>query len=1027
MSKLGLNNWTVMASYAMIRFSGSSPEFAEDMQRVPGIKFKDAAWQVPYNAAEVAVEIATRHGFDVLGASWPSPRPVEMTWEVVEAELRAKGEVQSWVLDGFLNPYQKSAITFGWNRTGCHIWHPAGAGKTVAGILTSLAMPGAVLVITRTPSRVQFAREIERFLHVKAYVVRAASAPYPVRVKGESWHQFRGRFKGKGFKTSEVAGHWKQYQALHGIDRPQTLDEYMTACRRAKVRPFVVVGWDLISDRFEELYRAGFSVLVCDECFVPGTLVETQDGPVAIERVQPGTLVRSVNLTTGVEEWKTVVRAITKIACTDRRIEVKFSNGQSFICTERHEVWTEEGYVEAGRLEVGTRVRGVRGAVSPETALQSKSEVLFSRVRGPVDWEKPARYSGDDRENLRVVRRAASGSGSEDQAEAVLRPRVFCELACSAELRKGGFFSWGEDDASALSLGGVESSVQCCGTRDRAGTHDGTEPDGASRGSSVGSAEASGGWTSAEDPRREGPAFAGSTSSSDRGPSQLHARTCISADERDSEGDWLSSALVRARSGVARSEAGDRDRRGFAQHATGSGTGRNEGSSSDAVWVVGVALLEQGGHDQHRVGSDEDRCVYDLEVADNHNYFANGILVSNCHRGKGSKRFDAISLPELPEDPLAAMKQAQEEERELKAKGGFIKVDEDGRRVGLVPVLNIAAAAARLARGVRKRIGLTATAISDRVRDLYGQLDTIEPNAWANATAWMDRYANRHKGTYGGYDTRGASNLEELGLRLKRIAHIVDQAETHRHLPPKRRQSYYVAPEDQCAESAGFAAELRKAQARGPGAILETKLAMAASRKRKAVIGLVGEHVASNHKVVMFTARRRDCDELGALIRKEFEGVKVWVAHGEYAIEERQAIVDEYMAYEGACVFVATGHAFGEALNLDTADAALFVMLPYTPGQLRQWEGRFHRASTKKPVIIYYVIAEGTVDEHIASILIEKLPAVEKIAEDSEVQGLKDVLANIDPNQSPEEFATKVLGLIDAGVPFDFGDYDDED
>jgi len=94
-------------------------------------------------------------------------------------------------------------------------------------------------------------------------------------------------------------------------------------------------------------------------------------------------------------------------------------------------------------------------------------------------------------------------------------------------------------------------------------------------------------------------------------------------------------------------------------------------------------------------------------------------------------------------------------------------------------------------------------------------------------------------------------------------------------------------------------------------------------------------------------------------------------------------------------------------------DPAFFVMLPYTPGQLRQWEGRFHRASTKKPVIIYYVIAEGTIDEHVADILITKLPAVEAIAKDTELGEASDVLAGFDPNETPEQFAAAVLEGLD--------------
>jgi superfamily II DNA or RNA helicase len=399
-------------------------------------------------------------------------------------------------------------------------------------------------------------------------------------------------------------------------------------------------------------------------------------------------------------------------------------------------------------------------------------------------------------------------------------------------------------------------------------------------------------------------------------------------------------------------------------------------------------------------------------------------ILDELHNGKSAKRYTAVPLADLAHDAEALRDQLVDEKQLLEqhsgvaGKNAFIKNTENGR-ILFAPVMSRAAAAAGLARVLFKRIGTTATPVKDRVRDLYAQLDIIEPNAWGNTTAWMDRYAARRPGTYGGYDTTGSSHLPELKERLKGVAHILSYEETHRNLPPKRRQSVYIAPEDQCRPTGGFSKERKDAAKRGPTALLEVGLAEAASRKRPAVVGLVEDHVGSGQKVVLFTGRRRDCDALGKSIRsasgvKKGE-VKVWVAHGAQSQNMRDGIVQDYMAHPGPCVLVGTGHAFGESLNIDDTDAAFFVMLPYTPGQLRQWEGRFHRASTKKPVIIYYVICEGTVDEHLAAILIDKLPAVEKIVGDAELGAAAKPLAGFDENETEEEFASSVLADLDFG------------
>jgi SNF2 family DNA or RNA helicase len=204
--------------------------------------------------------------------------------------------------------------------------------------------------------------------------------------------------------------------------------------------------------------------------------------------------------------------------------------------------------------------------------------------------------------------------------------------------------------------------------------------------------------------------------------------------------------------------------------------------------------------------------------------------------------------------------------------------------------------------------------------------------------------------------------------------------------------------EDQVKPSGGFQKELNDASKRGASALLEVKLAMAASKKRKAVQGLVEDHLNSGHKVVLFTGRRRDCEELG----KSFKDskAKVWASHGGDSTAFRQEVVDAYMSHPGPCLLVGTGDAFGESINLQDTDAALFVMLPWTPGQVRQWEGRFCRMGQKRPVVIYYVVAEETVDEHVADKLISKLPAVEAVAKDEELAAARAFIAGTDDTEA---------------------------
>lgn len=608
-----MSRWDMLCPVARLAFDTGAAgyaEFAAHLQKLPGLRAKGDVWKVPLNAITVVEDVAWKSGLELTHASWERPLRAQPTWEEVEAELRAAGEVRDFVLDGFLMAYQKEAVAFAWRREGVHFWHPTGSGKTLSGIISGLSEPGLLLIVTRAASRIQYGREVEKFTTLKAYVLRPES-------------QLRKKSK--------------------------RLPEYLAECAEEGRRPVVVLGWESLKDNLDR-----------------------------VKALAPGTV------------------------------------------------------------------------------------------------------------------------------------------------------------------------------------------------------------------------------------------------------------------------------------------------------------------------------IYD-----------------ESHRGKNSKRWEVLHMPDT--DPETAGEDIREYEAEAKAKGGFFKLTDEGPKI-FVPYMSTATAAAQVARVARKRICTTATPVKDRVRDLYAQLDLAEPNAWGNTTAWMTRYADRKPGTYGGFDTRGSSNIPELNQRLEHVAHILDYKKTHRELPPKRRQSVYVTAEDQCRPAAGFPKMMKAAAKRGPGAVLEVKLMRSASMKRRAVLDLVESHVLSGQKVVIFTGRKDDCDKLGDQVRRN-GGVKarkaaVWSAHGSQSTAARQVIVDEYMEHPGPCVLVATGHAFGESLNLHDTDAALFVMLPYDPGQFRQWEGRFTRLGQQRPVVIYYVIAEGTVDERVAGILIDKLPAVERIARDTELAEAGDILAGYDDMDS-DDFAQSILDDLD--------------
>lgn len=326
-------------------------------------------------------------------------------------------------------------------------------------------------------------------------------------------------------------------------------------------------------------------------------------------------------------------------------------------------------------------------------------------------------------------------------------------------------------------------------------------------------------------------------------------------------------------------------------------------------------------------------------------------------------------------------------------------------KLAFSPLDNIAHAAMKVSRATKRRVAATATPIKDRVRDLWAQLDLIHPDAWGpfyreDKASFAGRYCSAHRGFYGGIETAGSSNLDELWDRVSLVTHHVPHSVTHRHLPPRRRLVTYVPAADQ-VRATGFQKTMKQAAKAGRGALLEAKLMEAAARKRKAVIEIVEEAVANKQKVIVFTGRREDCDDLGKMVSDRFgTEATVFTGHGGTPAPVRDGIQQAYMASTGPAILVGTGDAWGEGVNLQDTDLLLIAMLPYTPGQVIQWEGRVARHGQKRPVMIQYLVAENTVDEHVAGILLEKLPAVEKVSQDDSVDGLADQLRGSDQEEA---------------------------
>jgi hypothetical protein len=376
------------------------------------------------------------------------------------------------------------------------------------------------------------------------------------------------------------------------------------------------------------------------------------------------------------------------------------------------------------------------------------------------------------------------------------------------------------------------------------------------------------------------------------------------------------------------------------------------------------------------------------------------VVFDEVHRGKSHKR-------------LIAVPRRDSEGNHLFNDRGELVMDFHARD-------NMTSAAKALSMRAKRRLGATGTPVMDRLRDLWAQLDLVEPDQWGFPYDWFRRYAAAKEGKWGGIDTKGKATpdlLNELMLRLEMSVHQVAYAVTHANLPDKRRLPKYIPRDQLLTDETGEARQAVADAAKSgvPSRILWARLAAAAARLRPVMAEDVLEYLGTQNKICVITGLRKECVKLHDEIRKRLDkagrgNVRTWWAHGDTPPELRDIMEKEYMAHPGPCVLVGTIDAWGESVNLQDTDVALVGMLPITPGKATQLEGRWRRQGMRRPLLIVYYVGEGTVMEHIAQLLIDKLPAVERIdGPGSALEGFRQVIGGI---ENEEQMAAAVAARI---------------
>lgn len=321
---------------------------------------------------------------------------------------------------------------------------------------------------------------------------------------------------------------------------------------------------------------------------------------------------------------------------------------------------------------------------------------------------------------------------------------------------------------------------------------------------------------------------------------------------------------------------------------------------------------------------------------------------------------------------------------------------------------------------------LTGTPMTNRPRDLFPLLQLLAHPLGKSFLSFAKRYCEAYKGDFG-WVADGASNLEELTVQLHGVMLRRTKDEVL-DLPPKVRTWFDVELHPYAIDhynrllrgvfskidlieslnEVSAALEMSSEdQSDLDESIDTTDLGNAIGRvtqvrraiafiKCKHTIRFVENALEQGEKVIIFTSFLNTMERF----QKHFKDRAVYVS-GNVPTHARQDRVDQFQNDDNIRIFVANMHIAGVGINLTAARQVVFNDLDWVPANHWQAEDRAYRIGQTGTVNVTYMIANGTIDSFVKTVLETKAALMESIVEgsillpDSEANMQLDVLSEL--------------------------------
>jgi len=446
-----------------------------------------------------------------------------------------------------------------------------------------------------------------------------------------------------------------------------------------------------VAEYIKRKHKNFFDLLVLDECFPAGIKVKTKYGEKSIEDIKIGEYVLSLDEDGLV--YKKVVRVFKKLV-TGPLANIKYTDG-NLLCTKNHNIYTNRGKIRAGQIQSADIIWRLEECNHEEVCKVWKNtkerecQILFKEMffignntvskndKMQEMWEKHGSLSRGKKKQEILFRRMSTFQKKKisiyksmqrvwqgyfnnmliKTKKTFLQSFLFgkMENAASRDETKNSndgrakAKNWRKaKDCSATKSGVEEKHIK---------ENEAKQPYETTRNTEKGyRSDERDAFPCRKRRPREG---------TDRPTSIIGDNTWVADGGYNKDREQKNAILLQCGFGGRNLENCSGVRWDFTQNVKGDCAGPKKRRDFTETWMGCIEIQEQRNYRRHKEGNFRNRrvCpkevigveevkiaqvyVYNIEVEETHNYFADGVLVSNCHEYRGRSSAQGISAGNL--------------------------------------------------------------------------------------------------------------------------------------------------------------------------------------------------------------------------------------------------------------------------------------------------------------------------------------------------------------------------------------------